>query len=624
MKFVHAFRPFGPLGVLIALPFVSGCGNSVGPMETHAAPPPLTPDFLDDPIEPINRSVGMVNAALLVGVLDPLARVWQGVVPRPARQSIGHFGYNIQWPGRLINQTLQGRWQDAADDSARFLTNTTVGVAGLFDVASRWDIPKPQADFARTFQGWGWKPGTYVMLPVIGPSDDCNTVGTALDTAANPLTYVGDDSLVLPYAVRFNRISADTGRAVRLIRSEADPYSFTKLFWSYAGRIDKPDWTVDGPQDPATMQTLRVAAIKTEDPDFFRKGRTVAATVPATGKKALGTLWLRDEPAPLVYVLPGLGSHRLSMTTLSLAEHLYESGFSVVATTSVFHPEFMERASTSALPAYPPADTADLLAALEAIDSRLARRHPGRFTRRALVGASMGGFHALHLAAHETKRGSDRMVIDRYIAINPPVDLARGARTIDEFHAAPLQWPEETRRERINNILHKVGGLVGPPLDEITQAPFSAIESQYLIGLNFRLTLRDALFSSQSRHDLGVLDTPFSRWSRRHVYQEILSMSYHEYGTRFVFPYYASRGIGVDDFRHHGNLRSFGRELRSQEKARLITNRNDFLLTADDIGWMRGAFGTSRLSVFPDGGHLGNLASPEVRNALLDQLEDLK
>jgi len=610
-----------------AVLLLNNCGNSVTPNGhelRQSSTPELSPDFLGDPGEPVNRAVWAVNSSLLVGVVDPLAQVYLTIVPRPARESLGNFSYHVMWPGRLINQAVQGRWQDAGDDTARFATNTTLGVGGLFDVASHWEMPRPQASFAGTFQSWGWKPNTYVMLPILGPSDDCNAVGTALDTAANPLVYLGDEYRALRLGLGFNRIAESTGGAVRLIRTESDPYSLTRLGWSYLGRTDAPDWSVHGPRDPSTLQSLKAGAIQTNDTNFFRRERTVSATLPTTGKKAVASLWMRKEAAPLVYLLPGIGTHRLGATSLSVAEALYDSGYSVVAISSVFHSEFMERASTSVLPAYPPTDTADLFVALEAIDAQLTKRHPGRFTKRAMVGISMGGYHALHLSAHESKRGESPLVIDRYVAINPPIDLLYGAGLIDQFHAAPLSWPEDERRQRINNTVHKVGGLDRMDLAEISDPPFSAVESKYLIGLTFRLILRDMLYNSQSRENLGVLKTPISRWNRRDVYREIFDITFEDYADRFVFPYYATRGISKSEIRRHGNLRNFTGALRQQSKAHVITNENDFLMVSGDMRWLRQTFGTSRLSAFPNGGHLGNLGSPEVQSALINHLSDLK
>ncbi len=602
---------------------LTNCGTTVAPNEAVSTPE-LSPDFLADPAEPVNRAVWAANSALLTVVIDPLSQVYQTLVPRPARTSIGHFAHNIVWPGRLINQTAQGRWKDAGDDAARFLTNTTIGVGGLFDVASTLDMPKPEAGFARTFQGWGWKPGTYIMLPVLGPSDDCNAVGTGLDSAANPLAYLGDEGRLVSVGTGFNRISGSTGGAVRLIRTQADPYSLTRLGWSYLGRTDAPDWSVDGPRDMPTLESLKAGAIQTKNPDFFRSGRTISAKLQTTGKRTLASTWLHNEPAPLVYVLPGIGTHRLGTSCLSVVEALFNAGFSVVATTSVFHPEFMERSSTSVLPAHPVTDTADLFASLEAIDAQLTRRHPDRFTKRALVGISMGGFHALHLSAHESLRKDSPLIIDRYVAINPPIDLLRGAQLIDEFQSAPLAWPKEERRQQINNTVHKVGGLARMDASEMTDIPFSAVESQYLIGLTFRLILRDVLFSSQSRHNLGVLEAPVSHWNRRNVYREIFDISFEDYAKRFVFPYFESRGIGRSEIRRHGNLRSFSKNLASQAAARVITNQNDFLYIPEDAKWLRQTFGASRLTIFPNGGHLGNLASPEVQQSMIRHLSDLK
>jgi len=109
---------------------------------------------------------------------------------KPVRTGIGNFGRNLTYPGRLINNLLQGKWSGARDESWRFVCNTTVGVAGFWDVATRWKIPKSDADFGQTFGQWGWKPHFFIMLPVYGPSNDRDTVGLTADTAANPLLYI--------------------------------------------------------------------------------------------------------------------------------------------------------------------------------------------------------------------------------------------------------------------------------------------------------------------------------------------------------------------------------------------------------------------------------------------------
>ncbi|RPJ35525.1 MAG: alpha/beta fold hydrolase [Verrucomicrobiaceae bacterium] len=590
-------------------------------------PAPETPRILpagamNDPLEPLNRGLWVANRGLLAGILQPAGRVWRTLVPTPARESIQNFNRNVRYPGRVANQMLQGRWQDAGDESLRFLANTTAGVGGLFDVASKWDMPKSNADFGQTFTRWGWRPGTYLMLPVFGPSDECHALGTAADRFADPLNYSEPYSYISA-GTSFNRLSESTDEVLRLIRSSADPYADTRILWTHAVAPGTPDMRLRGPVDMPTLQTLGISLIRCKDRDFPLRGREMSVRVPATGRTAPFNVWLQKQPAPLVYINPGLGGHRLSLTQLSLAEFLYQNGFSVVVTSSVFHPEFMERAATTGLPAYPPADSADLLALLAAIDARLERRHPGLLGPRALVGFSMGGFHALNLAAREKNHPAGSPRFERYVAINPPVDLHRGISALDRFVNAPAAWPENEREARIDNTFLKVAHFARQQPSELAAPPLEAAESKLLIGLSFRMILRDTIFSSQARHNMGVLQNPLSKWRRDPVYQEILGYSYEDYFHRFVLPYYHSRGIGIGDFKREADLHNFTASLAPQDKARVITNRNDFLLEAHDFAWLESTFRSKRLHLFPSGGHLGNLGDDAMHAALLEALGGL-
>ena len=121
--------------------------------------------------------------------------------------------------------------------------------------------------------------------------------------------------------------------------------------------------------------------------------------IPATGRKLKFTFWLQPGKANVVYIVPGLGSHRLAETSLALAELVYSNGFSAVCVSSPFNSEFMEHASTAALPAYLPVDGHDLHVALTEIDHRLHALYPDRLGNRALMGYSMGAFESLFVAA---------------------------------------------------------------------------------------------------------------------------------------------------------------------------------------------------------------------------------
>ena len=124
----------------------------------------VLPESVPDPIEPFNRVMWAFNKGLMTDIVKPTSRVYRFVVAKPVRTSIGNFGRNLTFPGRLINNALQGKWGGARDESYRFFCNTTVGVAGFFDVGTQWHIPKSDADFGQTFGQWGWRPQCFIML----------------------------------------------------------------------------------------------------------------------------------------------------------------------------------------------------------------------------------------------------------------------------------------------------------------------------------------------------------------------------------------------------------------------------------------------------------------------------
>jgi len=257
----------------------------------------ILPKSVPDPIEPFNRVMWGFNKAVMTGVIKPTSRVYRFVVVKPARTSIGNFGHNLTYPDRLINNLLQGKWQGARDETWRFICNTTVGIVGLFDPATKWNIPKSEADFGQTFGKWGWSPQFFIMLPIYGPSNDRDTVGLAADTAANPLlyispyhfdvnkplTYLGPYSY-LEYAVMYNNLADSVDEYVRFSRAEADPYSEIQYAWTFARANQVADFQVKGKQDESSLETLESVFFTFKDPEFPNHGETRSVRIPATGK----------------------------------------------------------------------------------------------------------------------------------------------------------------------------------------------------------------------------------------------------------------------------------------------------------------------------------------------------
>ena len=582
------------------------------------------PQTINDPYESVNRGIWEVNDRLLKGVVHPSARIYRSSLPKPVRGSIKNFGDNITYPKRLVNNLLQWNWSGVKDETSRFISNSTVGIGGLFDPATKWGIAKTNANFGQTFGKWGWKPKKFIVLPLFGPSDDMNSVGFVADRATNPLNYVNQPYRSASYLTTYNQLADTSEEAYQLLEVEADPYSIIKYAWTYISKFAPPNPKASGKIDQATLQTLAAVSIAPDDKEFLVKGKEIKVKIPTTGRKLKFNYWLQPNTAPLVYILPGLNAHRLSNLPLALAEHLYEQGYSVVSTSSVFHPEFMDNASTADLPIYAPVDSKDLLVALTEMDKRLVKKHPKHFSKRAIVGMSMGGFLSLNLAIRDEKADPELMTFDRYVAINSPVDMVHSANLVDKFTYAPMAWPENERQAYINNTIHKA--TVSGFLSSTSNAPhtFGQIESEYLVGLSFRFGLRDLIYCSQLRNNHGVLQTRLSKWKREPAYDEIIQYSYRDYFYKFAVPYYQKKGISKNELLRYSNLRNHERQLRKQPKIRIITNSNDFMLPNRDLKWLKNTFASSQLSIFPQGGHLGNLNTPPVEKAVLKALDGLK
>ncbi len=122
-----------------------------------------------DPYERFNRKIMAFNDGADKWVLKPIVRGYVAVTPTPVRRSLHNFIANLAYPTVAINQFLQGKGRLGLRDTGRFLTNTTLGIAGLFDVATRLGLDEHDEDFGQTFGSWGIPPSAYLVVPFWGP-----------------------------------------------------------------------------------------------------------------------------------------------------------------------------------------------------------------------------------------------------------------------------------------------------------------------------------------------------------------------------------------------------------------------------------------------------------------------
>jgi hypothetical protein len=271
-----------------------------------------------------------------------------------------------------------------------------------------------------------------------------------------------------------------------------------------------------------------------------------------------------------------------------------------------------------AVPGYGPADCDDVVSALKLILEDMRKWKGDKITGMSLTGVSHGGYFTLMIAAREAAGQLGGLTFDRYVAINPPAKLAQAEQRLDEMFDAPLAWPAAQRRKRMEEAVYKALYFADNSLDVSGNIPLTRTESDFLIGLVFRYTLMSVIVDSQRRNNLGVLKVNPAQFIRQDSVREIRQINYADYTDHFVIPYMIKSGrvTNRQDLFATTDLDQSTEFLRNNPKIRVQVCEDDFLLTPADVSWFRSTFGAN-LTVYPVGGHLGNLHIPAVQEALV-------
>ena len=186
-------------------------------------------EYNPDPYEDTNRSFYRFNDALDRHVMKPVAETYADVTPKPVRNSVTNFFDNLEYLNVILHSFLQGKLKQGFSDVARFTVNSTVGIGGLFDVASGMGLREHEEDFGQTLATWGLNQGAFLNLPFLGPNTTRNTPDLASSYLANPLTYFSTIFLFPVTALNFVNTRANLLEASEFVEEASiDPYSFIR------------------------------------------------------------------------------------------------------------------------------------------------------------------------------------------------------------------------------------------------------------------------------------------------------------------------------------------------------------------------------------------------------------
>ncbi len=208
-------------GLICATLLLTGCATRGAPVATEP----------NDPFERVNRVVFSLNDLGDRYVLRPVAVGYERGLPEQLRSGVRNVFRNLLYPVTIANAFLQGKMSQAGRDGARFLVNSTIGLAGLFDPATRIGLVENDEDFGQTLGVWGVSQGPYLVIPIFGPSTVRDGAGSLVDAPLTPFVAIAGDETTVQiglYALyqvdqRSRLLDVD-----QMVFESYDPYAFVR------------------------------------------------------------------------------------------------------------------------------------------------------------------------------------------------------------------------------------------------------------------------------------------------------------------------------------------------------------------------------------------------------------
>lgn len=188
--------------------------------------------LLRDPWEKPNRDIFALDVAFERHLLAPVAHGYSAIAPQVVRVHISNLIYNLDEPTTTVNALLQLHVGRAARSGLRFVINSTLGIGGLFDIAASGGLPRRTADFGQTLARYGARPGPYIMLPLLGPSNVRDGFGRFVDNMTDPMGFVLGSILTPVGAGRFAAEGVNwrqqSDGTMKAVYGATDAYAFAR------------------------------------------------------------------------------------------------------------------------------------------------------------------------------------------------------------------------------------------------------------------------------------------------------------------------------------------------------------------------------------------------------------
>lgn len=373
------------------------------------------------------------------------------------------------------------------------------------------------------------------------------------------------------------------------------------------------------------VSTLTSAVSHSELP-----GRTIALEVRSDRRhvplmEGRNTLHLRlfqqKNPAPLMFVIPGVGGYPASGSAMIIAETFYKAGYSVITLPSTLSWQYALSVSETAIPGYMPRDAKEYYSLLKRVTNVLKTKYRVQPTSYAISGVSLGGLASAFVAEEDRRQGAFQF--RKVILINPAVNVAHGIQVLDALNAAGDKFTPAYKSAKLSMIFGLGEELLGAPLTPQTfeaaspkLAKLNDTDLQWVIGYTFRQSIRDVIVTGQRVHNTGLLKTKATKYRQDALLAEASRYSFADYMNLLVYPSLKGNTLSREQVLAQSSLYALP-ELLKSPNVYVFENEDDLIVTNDDLAFLKNVLG-SRLTTYPHGGHLGNLWFEQNRQDLFE------
>lgn len=622
--------------------------------------PDLAYEFIGyDKWENFNRKIFLFNAGFNKYIIKPVNIVWTSIVPQYGIDRIDNFYTNLKYPIRLMGCLFQKDFKSSGSETLRFLTNTTIGVAGLWDPATtKFHIEPRNEGFEQVFAYHNFKKGSYLVLPVIAEGNVRDLVGKAFDAPFDPSIYAFGIGGAISAGVSLVNGSTYLQPLMKSMESYADPYQVSKQYlgldkYIENNNLDRKDVFLEKtssqnyikvsnttipsnlkadielnqyhPQSPSidSIRTLlfddkslndsKWSELSVWNKSFPKQIKTDSVRIDVSRPKYNYRYILQpDKNAPIAIIYPSIGENINSNQSLIQSKILYDSGYSVLILGSHFEWQFVKSMPYDYKPGFPPQDSYYLRKVTANALINLELKYSCKFNKKIIVGTSFGGLSSLFVASQEDKQNT--LGISNYIAINPPIELFYALSQLDKYCE---DWQKNSTDIKLTSALttQKILDLTkdaqNPDIDK-NPKPLALTDDEAKLAISFtmRQKLSDVIFT--------IENAPISKKSD--IYQKINNMRFYDYAQKYIG---SNKNESLDKLEYEASLYSISDFLKQNQNYKIYHTLDDCFVNQNQLSWLKDTTQNKSL-FFSNGSHLGYLYRSEFYNEFVNDIKQIK